>query len=156
MVATGAWRAHCRQQRPAPEESKMMHHAKFLTHLLLTPMADGRHWRVESPFGYVTAWGWHFTVPSQFQTDLASIPRMFWNILPPFGKYTEAAVLHDWLYRTHLVPRPDADEILLEAMKLCKTELWERVVIYCAVRAFGWFAWHDEKRWHPIIKHRGI
>ena len=134
----------------------MTHRAKFLTHLLLTPLSDGLHWRVESPFGYITSWGWHFTVPTGFVTDLASIPRLFWNILPPFGRYTEAAVLHDWLYRTHMLPRPDADEVLLEAMKLCKTSIATRLVIYSAVRAFGWFAWHDEKRWHPMIKHRGI
>jgi hypothetical protein len=120
---------------------------KFLTRLFLTPLADGRNWRVGRPFAYVTSWRWQFTVPTGFKTDLASIPRIFWNILPPFGKYTEAAVLHDWLYRTHLVPRPDADEVLLEAMELGHTGRVTRWVIYIAVRLFGWPAWHDEKRW---------
>jgi hypothetical protein len=132
----------------------MNHKAKFLTHCLLSPLADGRNWRVESPFGYLTSWNFHFTVPVGFKTDLASIPRLFWNILPPFGKYTEAAVLHDWLYRTHLVPRPDADQVLLEAMALCHVPRWQCAVIYGAVRLFGWCAWHDEKRWeNRRIKH---
>ena len=127
---------------------------KFLTHLLLTPLPDGRNWRVESPFAYACAGGQvHFTVPTGFRTDLASIPRLFWNILPPFGKYTEAAVLHDWLYRTHLVSRPQADALLLEAMTLCRVPAWQRVVIYGAVRLFGWSAWHNEKRWEPRPAH---
>jgi len=127
----------------------MTTHGKFQTHLLLEPLPDGRNWEVKAPFAYLTAWHWHFTVPTGFKTDLASIPRVFWNILPPFGKYTEAAVLHDWLYRTHLVPRPDADDVLLEAMELCRVPVWQREVIYWAVRLFGWLAWHNEQRWLP-------
>jgi hypothetical protein len=122
---------------------------KFLTHLLLEPLPDGRNWRVESPFACATSCNWHFTVPTGFKTDLASVPRLFWNILPPFGKYTEAAVLHDWLYRTHLLTRAQADGLLLEAMVLCRVPRWQRALIYGAVRCFGWAAWSDEKRWNP-------
>ena len=137
---------------PCPSVVKKMNaHGKFLTHLLLTPLKDGRNWRVEMPFAYASGWGWHVTVPVNFETDLASIPKLFWNILPPFGKYTEAAVIHDWLYRTHLIPRADADDILLEAMRLCNVPDWQRAIIYVAVRTFGWHAWRNEKRWisHP-------
>lgn len=64
-----------------------------------------------------------------------------------YGKYTRAAVLHDWLYRSHLVHRYIADQVLLEAMKECQTARWERVAIYWNVRLFGWVAWRNEKRW---------
>jgi len=84
------------------------------------------------------------TVPAGFVTDLASIPRLFWNILPPFGKYTEAAVVHDWVYRNHLFPRAICDAILLEAMQLCGVNWISRQIIYRNVRAFGWAAWGTE------------
>ena len=35
-------------------------------------------------------------VPSDFPTDLASIPRVFWWLLPPNGTYEKSAVIHDW------------------------------------------------------------
>ncbi|SNR33207.1 DUF1353 domain-containing protein [Blastococcus mobilis] len=36
-------------------------------------------------------------IPSDFPTDLASVPRLFWTLIPPTGAYEKAAVLHDWL-----------------------------------------------------------
>ncbi|TYP82084.1 DUF1353 domain-containing protein [Blastococcus xanthinilyticus] len=39
----------------------------------------------------------HIAVPAGFATDLATVPRAFWAVLPPHGAYEKAAVLHDWL-----------------------------------------------------------
>lgn len=36
-------------------------------------------------------------IPSDFETDLASVPRIFWALLPPTGVYEQAALLHDEL-----------------------------------------------------------
>jgi hypothetical protein len=36
-----------------------------------------------------------FRIPDGFETDLASVPRVFWAFLPPNGTYEKAAVLHD-------------------------------------------------------------
>jgi hypothetical protein len=38
-----------------------------------------------------------FHIPSDFPTDLASVPRLFWALLPPNGSYERAAVVHDWM-----------------------------------------------------------
>ncbi len=35
-------------------------------------------------------------IPVGFVTDLASVPRIFWVILPPMGLYEQAAGFHDW------------------------------------------------------------
>ena len=43
-------------------------------------------------------------------------PALFWAILPKWGKYGNAAVIHDWLYWEQGRPRPAADAILLEGM----------------------------------------
>lgn len=37
-------------------------------------------------------------VPTSFVTDQASIPREFWSILSPAGRYSRAAVVHGYLY----------------------------------------------------------
>lgn len=37
-----------------------------------------------------------FCIPDGFKTDLASVPRIFWALLPPDGTYERAAVLHDF------------------------------------------------------------
>jgi hypothetical protein len=50
----------------------------------------------DTPTVYVGQWD-VLTVPAGFQTDLASVPRLFWALLPPQGAYERAAVLHDWL-----------------------------------------------------------
>lgn len=37
------------------------------------------------------------TIPDGARTDLASVPRLFWSLIPPTGAYEAAAVLHDHL-----------------------------------------------------------
>lgn len=132
---------------------------QFLNQLDLSPCPDGRTWRLDQDLVYrspvaaeqtsapapASAAAGLITVPAGFVTDLASIPQLFWNLLPPFGKYTEAAVVHDWLYRNHLYPRPVCDAILLEAMQLCGVNWFQRQLIYRNVRAFGWAAWNGER-----------
>lgn len=38
-----------------------------------------------------------FTVPVGFVTDLTTVPRFLHWLILPYGAYTRAAVLHDWL-----------------------------------------------------------
>lgn len=47
--------------------------------------------------GYVRGKHYHIVVPSGFPTDLASIPRIFWSLLPANGWWEKAAVIHDRL-----------------------------------------------------------
>jgi hypothetical protein len=108
--------------------------------LELTPNQDGRTWTVDEDCdcdGVI--------VPKGFVTDLASIPQCFWNILPPFGKYTPDAVGHDYRYRYHIGTRKEADDRFLEGMKRNGVGWLIRNTIYWNVRAFGWNAWNNEK-----------
>lgn len=79
------------------------------------------------------------TVPVGFKTDLASIPRLLWAIIPPFGPHIWAAVIHDYLYAsTGLdIDRVRADAIFLAIMKAYKVPAWKRGIMYAAVRVFG-------------------
>lgn len=92
------------------------------------------------------------TMPAGMQTDLASIPRILWPILPPDGPWGEAALPHDLCYRSlgamtwhsHVgrsraepYSRAECDQILLEGMTALGVPPWKREVIYLGVRVGG-------------------
>ncbi len=54
-------------------------------------------WRTLAPLGWTGRRGERFTVPLGFETDFASVPRFLHWLVLPYGPYTRAAVLHDWL-----------------------------------------------------------
>ena len=92
-----------------------------------------------SDFRYVSSLG-TVTVPSGFVTDGASIPKVFWSILSPFGDYFAAAVIHDFLYsksNQNTFTRLQCDNIFKEAMFNIGVPWYRRDVIYRAVRTFG-------------------
>lgn len=85
-------------------------------------------------------------VPVGFVTDFASIPRIFWSLLPPDGKYTHPAIVHDFLYWTQTVPREDADQILKIMMEDFSVGGTTVTAIYTAVRTFGGLAWNSNAK----------
>lgn len=118
----------------------------FLNTTGLIPLSNGRDFKTEDVLRYQAKDGRVIEVAKGFVTDLASIPRLFWNLLPPFGKYTLAAVLHDWLYRNNIGTRKAADALLLEAMIDSGVPWFQRQIIYRNVRWFGWASWKDDAR----------
>jgi hypothetical protein len=106
------------------------------------------HWRVLTPFSYKIADGEWVTIPAGYLTDGASVPKVFWNIIPPWGAYGQAAVVHDILceYLTIVkdgapvrIDRSRCDEILNEAMYALGVPDGKRMMIYTAVCAYRWF-----------------
>ena len=86
------------------------------------------------------------TIPAGFVTDLASVSRLLWWVLPPFGRYTRAAVVHDFLYSGQGLSRAIADAIFLEAMTDLGVGRWKRWVMYAGVRLGGWQAFKKATR----------
>ena len=80
-------------------------------------------------------------VPQGFETDFASVPFILWFILPKWGKYGNAAVIHDYLYDQQTNTRLTADDIFAEAMTVLNVPFWQRFCLYTGVRLFGWWAW---------------
>ena len=118
--------------------------SSFTSTLIVTPMPDGRRWKLWKEFTYHIGTEYsqnYIHVPVGFVTDFASVPFVFWAILPSWGKYGKAAVLHDWLYHYHIRTRKEADDIFLEAMLVSGTKPWKAKVMYRAVRLFGWLSW---------------
>lgn len=76
-------------------------------------------------------------VPAGFVTDLASIPRALWSVLPPHGRYAKAAIVHDWMYVEAYKTKAYADQVFLEAMGVLGVGKVRRTLMYFAVRLFG-------------------
>lgn len=103
--------------------------------------------------------GYTLIVPAGFETDLASIPRLLWNIIAPFELSCVAPIVHDWLYEhggvietqvqsaTICIRHPrtftkaDADLFLLDLMTQEGVAAWRRNAAYYAVKWFGESAW---------------
>ena len=123
--------------------------SSFTAPLVVEPLEDGKNWRLVEEFEF------YFDdrdgrkaikIPAGFVTDFASVPRVFWNILPPWGKYGKAAVVHDFCYRTGCVSRKKCDWIFLEGMRVLGVPKWKRLIMWAAVRLFGWSAYVREPK----------
>ena len=98
------------------------------------------------------SWGIHysqFIIPKGFKTDLSSVPRVLWGIMPPFGNFLIAALVHDYMYHINFMEdmigtktaRKIADKAMLAlSMKYNGDTLLHRIdnhLRYYAVRLFG-------------------
>ncbi len=103
------------------------------------------HWRVLTPFSYkIDEESW-VTIPKGYLTDGASVPRLFWNMIPPWGVYGQAAVVHDLLCeylsvvrngKPVLITRKECDAVLNQAMQNLGVPTLQRWLIYSAVCAY--------------------
>ena len=117
--------------------------SSFTDKLTVTEVGNGI-WMVDRPFRYYVGSensNDFINVPIGTITDFASVPRIFWSIFPPYGEYTQAAVLHDYLYQTHFRTKKESDLIFLEAMGVLKVPAWKKYIMYEAVNLFGGHAW---------------
>ena len=76
-------------------------------------------------------------VPAGYESDGASVPRVFWSFFPPSGQYTKAAILHDWLCDTRKIPSSTAHAIFAEALQDLRVPRRVRWPMSWAVRLFG-------------------
>lgn len=123
--------------------------SSFTSVLTVSPYADGRTWYLRARLQYdvgAEGSGDSIVVPPGFTTDFASVPRVFWMLLPRWGRYGNATVVHDFLYYAQDRSRAQADRVLLEAMAVLATPAWQRGLIYAAVRVFGGLAWRLARR----------
>lgn len=88
-----------------------------------------------------------FVVPAGFRTDLATVPGVVAWLVPRWGLYTRAAVLHDWLctvgIATGVVTSRDADGIFRRVLRESGVPVLRRWLMWCGVR---WGALADPRR----------
>lgn len=94
---------------------------------------DAKFWRLIEPLTYQGATQ-TFTVPAGFRTDFASVPRSLVWLIPRYGAYTRAAILHDYLCRTEAVSRADADGIFRRCLHEFAVSTPRRWMMWAAVR----------------------
>ena len=111
---------------------------------LLRPRLDGLYelaedWFIETSFGL-------FVIRAGFITDGASVPRMAWLFAghPMESPRVLAALVHDWIYMSHAIPREIADLIYKEILERFRAK-WRVWVEWKALVWFGRAAWesHD-------------
>lgn len=97
-----------------------------------------KFWRLEEPYERKTSAGL-IKVPDGFAWDGASVPRHFWAILPPWGPYSGAALVHDFLCekRPAGINSDKAHRIFYDLMIEDGVVMNDAWVMYTAVRRFG-------------------
>lgn len=88
-----------------------------------------------------------FRVPAGFETDLASVPRVLWSLVPPHGKYAKAAILHDWLITEYPfgAVREVADKLFYDAMLVLQVPKLQAKLMYYAVRVYSFYCCRGNK-----------
>ena len=113
--------------------------------ILTTSDKDGL-WYLVNDLIYQTTSGEVITVPSGFDTDLASIPQIFHSIIPVNGRHRSPAIIHDYLYVIQDRSRSEADAIFLEAMESVGVRWTQRYAMYWAVRLGGLLPWNKRTK----------
>lgn len=118
---------------------------------------DGRGVTLLADVYYTARSGQRFCLPAGATSDGASTPREAWPLLPPFGEYWPAAVLHDTAYRNSLrvwdggawaraaLGKAECDALLLEAMETLGVAAVERETIYEGVVIGGKAAFEADR-----------
>jgi hypothetical protein len=97
---------------------------------------DGSRWQLVEPLTYQGR-DELFVVAAEFETDFASVPRAFTWLIPRYGRYTKAAILHDFLSQRAAAGElawVDADGIFRRVMRELGVPLLRRWLMWAAVR----------------------
>lgn len=92
-------------------------------------------------------------VPRGYLTDGASVPRVLWAVIPPWGRYGAATIVHDILCeylsltldgRPCTITREQADNVLFEAMQVLDVSAEQYRLIHTGVANY--------RRMYGIVK----
>jgi len=107
-----------------------------------------RRFIVNTPRGIVV-------VPRGYVTDHASVPRIFWSLIPPVAdELAEGSIPHDYFYSldSEEVPRTFADECLKEISRVNGASWITAQAAHKAVRAASRGMYRKKYSWDKIPK----
>ena len=113
----------------------------FKSNLVVEEIPDRAHtWILRAPLEYKG----HrdcFTVPQDYVTDFASVPKLFRWLVPKYGRYNKATALHDWFCSSEVsegrITRRDADGIFRRTMRELRVGFLQRWIMWAAVRLWS-------------------
>ncbi len=119
-------------------------HTEFLTDSCIKPVID-YHYKTCNKIKF-TINGELFEIPSNFDTDLASIPKIAWPIMAPaHSSLIKPAIVHDWFYRkTCDFTRYQTDLIFYHMLINNGVSHFRASIMYYAVRWFGWNYYNED------------
>ena len=83
-------------------------------------------------------------IPKGFMSDFVTLMRFLWPVIPPHGRASMPAILHDYLYENqnrHSLTRKHVDDLFLHHLKKQNLPTWQVIIMYRYVRALGWINW---------------
>ena len=96
--------------------------------------------------------GVSYTIPAGFISDFASVPDALWGILGPRGRYSVAAVCHDYFYWSGAVDKATADDALFDISQAFGASWLNREELYRGVELGGQAAWNHYRQQDDAIK----
>jgi hypothetical protein len=117
---------------------------EFLNNTCIKPLID-YHYLTCKRIDF-TINGEAFYIPENFETDLASIPKIAWPIMAPaHSSLIRPAIVHDWFYRkTCDFTRFQTDLIFYHMLKNDGVSTIRASMMYYAVRWFGWNYYNED------------
>lgn len=112
------------------------------------PDPDNRYWVLLEDMRYrIGDTQDHIVVPAGFVTDYASIPQAMWSFgLGPHGRYSRAALVHDYLYWSQGCTKDQADNLLVIAMKESHVDSFDEMAIFAGVKVGGQPSWDSNAK----------
>ena len=142
---------------------KTLDHAKVcgrsskLNPVEITYRTDLKIWEVIHDYTYPVGMGVVLRIPAGFRFDLASIPKILWNVIAPFELSVVAPLIHDAMYnfggkfpdeyiahaaKQKIFTRKEADIIFYNLMIEEQVGGLKSRIAYNAVRIFGRPHWN--------------
>lgn len=125
----------------------------FLTDALVVRSCGPIRWELLEDLVYEGHYE-RFVVPAGFTTDFASVPWVFTWLVPRYGVYTRAAVLHDYLcaeVRADRFAQADADGIFRRVLRELGVSFARRWMMWGAVRVGSRMAGANGKAWCQLL-----
>ena len=112
--------------------------------LTYVPSKRGKKWKTANELRVELSDKSVLIIPVGFETDLSSVPKFLWGIMPPFGNFLIGALVHDYLYiAKDKRGRKFADKEMLRLSNLHNKNKIDNYIRYYGVRVFGALYWFD-------------
>lgn len=97
-------------------------------------------WEVTEDCEVTNITGEKFIIEAGYISNFASVPRVFWSIIPPHGRSANASIVHDYMYEHVMDYRLLVDFFFFRNL-LNDVPEWQAVLMATIVRLRG------KKRW---------